>query len=172
VVMSKKRQQQKQVDESHTITTTSGEELLLELGYGFRWCTAAGETEEGQGEERLVSLATLEPFHFVSYDHRLNTVGAAVLRFIQDRMKLPAYGALEEVWLPDYRRRAARTELATLLSTITCPTTTSTNEAAAAALQQRLRCNVFISPPEVMATAKRLLVFICGMGPVRCVCAH
>jgi hypothetical protein len=35
------------------------------------------------------------------------------------------------------------------------------------ALREQVRCNVFVSPPEVMAAADRLLVFICGMGPVR-----
>lgn len=161
-------------------------------------------------EGRLVSLATDEPFEFISPEH-YDAVGAAVVRHIQQHMTSTSSSssssdrsdsALLEIWLPAHESEDEWRSLARLASThqrddeggqqqegrkrprereptacrygLDCFRANEKHRrefwhppSECRALREQVRCNVFVSPPEVMAAADRLLVFICGMGPVR-----
>ncbi len=113
---------------------------------------------------RLCLLASSEPFTFVSKDH-YEEVCQLVLHHIQTQMQTDPYGALQEIWLPlcqpKERRRREQSNISTRKRT-----RQKEQEAEDSSIPPPLlHCNVFMSPSNF--EGDKLLIFICGMGPVR-----
>ncbi len=106
---------------------------------------------------KLCSLSTNEPFKFVNSEH-YEEVGQLVLRHIQTQMQTDPFGALQEIWLPLSQQEGSRRPTAVTRKR-------ARSEKENSFCSPSLRCNVFMSPSSF--EGDKLLIFICGMGPVR-----